>query len=61
MDGVSADANEIYLEIVPENLNKALRTTASSRSLKIKLTKKVVPCLTFEIEQVEYPSLPRDF
>ena len=52
MEGVSAEANEIYLEIIPDNLGKALRSTSNARSLKIKLTKKNVPCLTFEVELV---------
>ena len=52
MDGVSEEANEIYLELIPDNLMKALRTAQSAKSVKIKLTKKHTPCLTFEVEQV---------
>ena len=52
MDGVSAEANEIYLELIPDNLLKSLKTAQSAKSLKIKLTKKHVPCLTLEVELV---------
>ena len=54
MDGVSEEANEIYLDLIPDNLMKALRTAQSAKSVKIKLTKKHTPCLTFEVEQVCY-------
>lgn len=57
MEGVSADQNEIFLELEPDKLSKTLNSLKSShaaRSLKIKLTKKHSPCLTFE---VELPSL----
>ncbi|XP_076333218.1 hus1-like checkpoint clamp component [Tachypleus tridentatus] len=54
MEGVSAENNEIYLELTTENLLRALKSAHSAKSLKIKLTKKHVPCLTVE---VELPSL----
>ncbi|XP_022237466.1 checkpoint protein HUS1-like [Limulus polyphemus] len=54
MEGVSAENNEIYLELTIENLLRALKSAHSAKSLKIKLTKKRVPCLTIE---VELPSL----
>lgn len=55
MEGVSVtDANEIYLETVPENFFRCLRSAQNAKSVKIKLTKKQTPCLTFE---VELPSL----
>lgn len=50
MQGVSEEFNEIYLDVVVDNLVKALRSAASAKSLKVKLTKKQTPCLTFEIE-----------
>nr|CAG4643689.1 EOG090X0TJE [Ilyocryptus agilis] len=54
MEGLSAADNEIYLEIVTENVVKtlsALKVTTAAKSVKIKLTKKLSsPCLTFEID-----------
>jgi len=50
VEGVSNDNNEIYLEIVAENICRALKSAHNAKSLKIKLTKKQLPCLTFEIE-----------
>ena len=52
MDGVSAEANEIFLEVIPENLVRSLKSAQNAKSVKIKLTKKHTPCLTFEIELV---------
>ena len=55
MEGVSVtDANEIYLETVPENLVRCLRSAQNAKSVKIKLTKKQTPCLTFEVELVSH-------
>lgn len=54
MDGVSPEANEIYLEITPDLLVRTLKTAQSAKSVKIKLTKKHSPCLTLEIELVHY-------
>lgn len=51
MQGMSAEANEIYLELCPENLLRALKTAQSARWIKLKLTSKHTPCLTVEIEQ----------
>ena len=54
IEGVSNEHNEIMMEIVPDKLSKTLvslkSTTAPARSVKVKLTKKNVPCLTFEVE-----------
>ncbi|KAL7641057.1 UNVERIFIED_CONTAM: hypothetical protein RMT77_008194 [Armadillidium vulgare] len=53
MEGVSSENNEIFLELVPDKLAKSLnslKSSQSTKSLKIKLTKKHSPCLTFEIE-----------
>ncbi|XP_069046970.1 checkpoint protein HUS1 isoform X3 [Lepisosteus oculatus] len=54
LEGVSPDANEIYLKLAPENLSRALKTANNAKSLKIKLTKKHCPCITLA---VELPSL----
>ncbi|XP_040310964.1 checkpoint protein HUS1 isoform X1 [Herpailurus yagouaroundi] len=50
MEGVSAENNEIYLELTSENLSRALKTAQNARALKIKLTNKHFPCLTVSIE-----------
>ena len=52
MDGLSAEKDEIYLEVTPDNMMKALKTAQNAKSVKIKLTKKHTPCLTFEVELV---------
>uniref|UniRef100_A0A8C9FV23 Checkpoint protein n=1 Tax=Pavo cristatus TaxID=9049 RepID=A0A8C9FV23_PAVCR len=54
MEGVAADHNEIYLELMPENLSRALKTAQSAKAVKIKLTNKHSPCLRVA---VELPSL----
>ncbi|XP_019508544.1 PREDICTED: checkpoint protein HUS1 isoform X3 [Hipposideros armiger] len=50
MEGVSAESNAIYLELISENLSRALKTAQNARALKIKLTNKHFPCLTVSIE-----------
>ncbi|XP_070535668.1 checkpoint protein HUS1-like [Ptychodera flava] len=50
MDGVSATDNEIFLDVTLDNVVRALKSAQSAKSLKIKLTKKHTPCLTFDIE-----------
>ncbi|KAK7092951.1 hypothetical protein V1264_008622 [Littorina saxatilis] len=50
MQGMSAEANEIYVELCPENLLRALRTAQAARWVKMKLTNKHTPCLTVEVE-----------
>ncbi|CAL1543030.1 unnamed protein product [Lymnaea stagnalis] len=50
MEGVSQEANEIYLEIVPDLILRSLKTAQSAKWVKIKLTKKHTPCLTLEID-----------
>lgn len=52
MEGVAADHNEIYLELVPENLSRALKTAQSAKAVKIKLTNKHWPCLRVAVELV---------
>ncbi|KAJ8406922.1 hypothetical protein AAFF_G00291980 [Aldrovandia affinis] len=59
LEGVSAEANEIYLELQPENLSRALRTAQNAKSLKIKLTKKHCPCLTLAAELPSLSSVSR--
>ncbi|KAG8572295.1 hypothetical protein GDO81_012006 [Engystomops pustulosus] len=54
MEGVSAEQNEIYLELAPENLSRALKTAQNAKAVKIKLTNRHCPCLTVA---VELPSL----
>ncbi|XP_011419857.1 checkpoint protein HUS1-like [Crassostrea angulata] len=50
LEGVSEEANEIFLELAPENLTRALKTAQNAKWIKIKLTKKHSPCLTFEVD-----------
>ncbi|KAK8769308.1 hypothetical protein V5799_014226 [Amblyomma americanum] len=50
MQGVSEEFNEIYLDVVADHIVKALKSAAAAKSLKVKLTKKQTPCLSFEIE-----------
>uniref|UniRef100_A0A0B6Z858 Checkpoint protein n=1 Tax=Arion vulgaris TaxID=1028688 RepID=A0A0B6Z858_9EUPU len=50
MEGVSQEDNEIYLEVHPELLLKSLKTAQAAKCVKVKLTKKHVPCLTLEID-----------
>ncbi|XP_073405945.1 checkpoint protein HUS1 isoform X1 [Dendrobates tinctorius] len=54
MEGVSAEQNEIFLELIPENLSRALKTAQNAKTVKIKLTNKHCPCITVS---VELPSL----
>lgn len=53
LEGVSEEANEIFLELAPENLTRALKTAQNAKWIKIKLTKKHSPCLTFEVDLVK--------
>ncbi|XP_048408696.1 checkpoint protein HUS1 [Stegostoma tigrinum] len=54
IEGVSAEHNEIYLELMPENLSRSLKTAQNAKTVKIKLTMKHCPCITIA---VELPSL----
>ena len=45
------DSNEIYLEVVNENIVRALKSGQRAQSIKIKLTKKATACLTFEVRK----------
>jgi len=51
IEGVD-ETNNIYLEMVPDNLSRAMKSAANAQTVKIKLTKKHTPCLTFEISLV---------
>lgn len=52
MDGLSEENNEIFLELNPEAMVRALKSATAAKSVKIKLTKKHVPCITLEVELV---------
>ncbi|XP_063160297.1 checkpoint protein HUS1 isoform X1 [Candoia aspera] len=54
LEGVSAENNEIYLELASENFSRAFKTAQNAKAVKIKLTNKHCPCLTVA---VELPSL----
>lgn len=43
------EQNNIYLELNPDNLAKAMKSAQNAQTVKIKLTKKHTACLTFEI------------
>uniref|UniRef100_A0A673SQM8 HUS1 checkpoint clamp component n=1 Tax=Suricata suricatta TaxID=37032 RepID=A0A673SQM8_SURSU len=59
MEGVSAENNEIYLELTAENLSRALKTAQNARALKVKLTNKHFPCLTVSLELISASSSSR--
>lgn len=52
MEGFSSEDNEICLEVVPENLSRALKTAQNAKAVKVKLTRKHCPCLTITAELV---------
>jgi hypothetical protein len=55
MDGLSALANEIYIEIMFEELVRALKPAQTARLLKLRLIKKHNnPCLSIDTEVVSY-------
>ncbi|XP_062377107.1 checkpoint protein HUS1 isoform X2 [Sardina pilchardus] len=59
IEGVAPDANEICLELAPENISRALKTAQNAKSVKIKLTKKHCPCLTLAAELPSLSSVSR--
>ncbi|XP_078147560.1 checkpoint protein HUS1 isoform X2 [Centroberyx gerrardi] len=59
MEGVSAEANEICLEVTPENLSRALKTVQNAKAVKVKLTRKHCPCLTVAAELPTLSSISR--
>jgi len=55
MDGLSPLANEIYIEIMFEELVRALRPAQTARFLKLRLIKKHNnPCLSIDTEVVSF-------
>lgn len=46
------ERNEIYLEIVTDNLVRAMKSAQNSQAVKMKLTRKQTSCLTFEVSLV---------
>nr|CAG4641427.1 EOG090X0TJE [Eulimnadia texana] len=52
MEGLNSVDNEILLEFESDNVSRvsSSKVSSSAKSVKIKLTKKRVPCLTFEID-----------
>ncbi|XP_026147864.1 checkpoint protein HUS1 [Mastacembelus armatus] len=59
MEGVSAEDNDICLEVTPENFSRALKTVQNAKAVKIKLTKKHCPCLTIVAELLTLSSFSR--
>ncbi|TWW70588.1 checkpoint protein HUS1 [Takifugu flavidus] len=59
MEGFSPEDNEICLEVTPENLSRALKTTQNAKAVKVKLTKKHCPCLTITAELPTLSSISR--
>ncbi len=46
------ERNEIYLEVMMEQLSRALKSSLNATVVKLKLTKKRGACFTVEITQV---------
>lgn len=59
MEGVSPEQNEIYLEVIPENISRALKSAQNAKTVKIKLRNKHCPCLTVAVELQSMSSLNR--
>ncbi|XP_003407109.1 checkpoint protein HUS1 isoform X1 [Loxodonta africana] len=59
MEGISAENNEIYIELTAENLSRALKTAQNAKALKIKLTNKHFPCLTVSVDLLSISSSSR--
>ncbi|CAL8294887.1 unnamed protein product [Lota lota] len=59
LEGVSVEANEICLELAPDNLSRALKTAQNAKTVKIKLTRKHCPCLTIAAELPTMSSVSR--
>uniref|UniRef100_A0AAY4BQI0 Checkpoint protein n=1 Tax=Denticeps clupeoides TaxID=299321 RepID=A0AAY4BQI0_9TELE len=59
MEGLSPEANEICLEVAPENISRALKTAQNAKAVKVKLTKKHCPCLTLSAELPSLSSISR--
>ena len=50
------ERNEIYLEIVTDNLVRAMKSAQNSQAVKLKLTRKQTSCITFEVTLVSLDS-----
>jgi HUS1 checkpoint protein len=50
IEGRSADENFIFVELQPESLLRALKSTNNVKTLRIKLTKRQTPCFTVELD-----------
>jgi len=62
MDGLSALANEIYIEIMFEELVRALKPAQTARLLKLRLIKKHnSPCLNIDTEVISSSMTERQF
>jgi len=62
MDGLSALANEIYIEIMFEELVRALKPAQTARLLKLRLIKKHNnPCLSIDTEVISSSMTERQF
>ncbi|XP_012863035.2 checkpoint protein HUS1-like, partial [Echinops telfairi] len=59
MEGISEENNEIYIELTPENLSRALKTAQNARALKVKLTNQHFPCLMISVELLSISSSSR--
>jgi len=49
-EGKSAEENFILLELQPDSLQKALKSSQHVKNVRLKLTKKQTPCLTLELD-----------
>lgn len=49
-EGKSCEENLIMLEIQPDNLLRALKSSPNMKMVRIKLTKRQTPCITVEID-----------
>ncbi|CAF0704160.1 unnamed protein product [Brachionus calyciflorus] len=49
-EGKSVEDNTIMLEIQPESLLRALKSSPNMKMVRIKLTKRQIPCITVEID-----------
>jgi len=50
MEGLSDELNEIYLELESDDFSRAIKSISDAKHLRIKLTRKNVPYLTFELK-----------
>lgn len=50
MEGLSGELNEIYLELESDDFFRAVKSASDAKHLRMKLTRKNVPYLTFELK-----------